>query len=44
MLEGRRLWACEIQAVLGLARPTVSRHMQVLADAGFAVSGRNGPW
>jgi len=44
MLEGRRLCACEIQAVLGLAQSTVSRHMQVLEDAGFVVSERNGPW
>ena len=44
MLEGRALCACEIQAVLGLAQSTVSRHMQVLEDAGFVVAQRNGPW
>ena len=44
MLEGRQLCACEIQAVLGLAQSTVSRHMQVLEDAGFVVSERRGPW
>ncbi len=44
MLEGRTLCACEIQAVLGLAQSTVSRHMQVLEDAGFVVSERNGAW
>ncbi len=44
MLEGRTLCVCEIQAVLGLAQSTVSRHMQVLEDAGFVVSERNGPW
>ncbi|WP_025323184.1 ArsR/SmtB family transcription factor [Deferrisoma camini] len=44
MLEGRRRCVCEIQAVLGLAQSTVSRHMQVLEDAGFVVAERNGPW
>ncbi len=44
MLEGREMCACEIQAVLGLAQSTVSRHMQVLEDAGFVISRRNGPW
>lgn len=44
MLEGRALCACEIQAVLGLAQSTVSRHMQVLEEAGFVLSERNGPW
>ncbi|GAB6061908.1 ArsR/SmtB family transcription factor [Deferrisoma palaeochoriense] len=44
MLEGRTLCSCEIQAVLGLAQSTVSRHMQVLEEAGFVASERNGPW
>ncbi|MBE0618624.1 MAG: winged helix-turn-helix transcriptional regulator [Proteobacteria bacterium] len=44
MLEGRELCVCEIQAVLGLAQSTVSRHLQVLEDAGFVVSSREGLW
>jgi len=44
MLEARELCSCEIQAVLGLAQSTVSRHMQVLEDAGFVVAERRGPW
>ncbi len=44
LLEHRTLCVCEIQAVLGLAQSTVSRHMQILEDAGFVVSERNGPW
>lgn len=44
MLEDRELCSCEIQAVLGLAQSTVSRHMQVLEDAGFVVAERRGPW
>lgn len=44
MLEERELCVCEIQAILGLAQSTVSRHLQVLEDAGFVVSERAGPW
>lgn len=44
MLEPRELCACEIQEVLGLAQSTVSRHLQILEDAGFVVSERAGPW
>jgi ArsR family transcriptional regulator len=44
MLEERELCACEIQEGLGLAQSTVSRHLQVLEDAGVIVSRRAGPW
>ena len=44
MLEQRPLCACEIQAVLGLAQSTVSRHLQILEDIGFIASERAGPW
>lgn len=44
MLEERPLCVCEIQAVLGLAQSTASRHLQVLEDAGFVTSERIGPW
>ncbi|MDW7711634.1 MAG: metalloregulator ArsR/SmtB family transcription factor [Deferrisomatales bacterium] len=44
MLEERELCVCEIQAILGLAQSTVSRHLQVLEDSGFVVSERVGPW
>ncbi len=44
MLEERELCVCEIQAILGLAQSTVSRHLQVLEDAGFLASERAGPW
>ncbi len=33
---------CEITAVLGLAQPTISRHLRVLEDAGFVYSTRRG--
>ncbi|GAB4263757.1 MAG: hypothetical protein Kow0092_14940 [Deferrisomatales bacterium] len=44
ILEERALCVCEIQAVLGLAQSTVSRHLQVLEEAGYVVSERAGPW
>ncbi len=44
MLEARELCACEIIGLLGLAQPTVSRHLKVLVDAGL-ISGRKvGCW
>lgn len=44
VLEERELCVCEIQAVLGLAQSTVSRHLQILEDAGFVASARTGLW
>ncbi len=44
MLEERPLCICEIQAVLGLAQSTVSRHLQILEEAGLVASERAGPW
>jgi ArsR family transcriptional regulator len=44
MLESGELCSCEIQAVLGLAPSTVSKHMQLLEEAGLVVSSRRGPW
>ncbi|MHB8763009.1 MAG: ArsR/SmtB family transcription factor [Deferrisomatales bacterium] len=44
MVEERPLCVCEIQAVLGLAQSTVSRHLQILEDAGFLASERDGVW
>jgi len=44
MLEGRDLCVCEIQALLGLAQSTVSRHLQIMEDAGVVLSFRDGSW
>lgn len=44
LLHGRELCACELIRLLGLAQPTVSRHMKVLAEAGLVASRRVGPW
>lgn len=44
MLQERSLCVCEIQAAVGLAQPTVSKHMKVLEGAGLVVSRKSGLW
>ncbi len=49
MLEAREgcaceMCACEIIGLLGLAQPTVSRHLKVLADAGLIKGRKVGSW
>lgn len=44
MLEERSLCVCEIQASLELSQSSVSRHLQMLEEAGYVVSERRGTW
>jgi len=44
MLEAREMCACEIIRLLGLAQPTVSRHLKVLADARLITGRKVGSW
>ena len=44
ILEDQELCSCEIQEVVGLAQSTVSRHLQILEDAGFVVAEKAGLW
>jgi ArsR family transcriptional regulator len=44
MLEIRSLCVCEITAILGLAQPTVSKHLKVLEEAGLVESWKEGSW
>jgi len=44
LLAGRELCACEIINLLGLAQPTISRHMKVLSEAGLVAGRKVGPW
>lgn len=44
LLAVRELCACEIINLLGLAQPTISRHMKVLAEAGLVAGRKVGPW
>jgi len=43
-LEVRELCVCELRAVLGLAQPTVSKHLKILEEAGLVVSRKEGQW
>ena len=44
LLQEGELCVCEIQAVLGLAQSTVSKHMKLLEDAGLVARKREGTW
>ncbi len=44
MLQKKEMCVCEIQAALGLAQPTVSKHLKVLEDAGLVQSKKDGLW
>jgi len=44
LMEQDELCVCQITALLGLATPTVSRHMAILHDAGLLRSRKSGRW
>ncbi len=44
LLENRELCVCQIQAVLGLAPSTVSKHLAILKSAGLVEDRREGRW
>jgi ArsR family transcriptional regulator, arsenate/arsenite/antimonite-responsive transcriptional repressor len=44
MLQHKVMCVCEIQAALGIAQPTVSKHLKVLVEAGLVNSRRDGQW
>ena len=44
MLASADLCVCEIQAGLGLAQPTVSKHLKILEKAGLVEKSRDGLW
>jgi len=44
MLSDGELCVCELTALLGVAQPTVSKHLRVLEDAGLVSSRREGNW
>jgi ArsR family transcriptional regulator len=44
MLGQKELCVCEITFLLGLAQPTVSKHLKTLEDAGLVDSNRVGSW
>lgn len=44
MLEARPLCVCEITHVMGIAQPSVSRHLAILRDAGLVDDRKLGQW
>ncbi len=44
MLIEKEMCVCEITAVLGLAQPTVSKHLKTLEDAGLVEFSKDGSW
>lgn len=44
MLQTRGMCVCEIQAALGIAQPTVSKHLKVLEAAGLVGRVKDGLW
>lgn len=44
MLQYKKLCVCEIQALLQIAQPSVSKHLKVLENAGIVESFKDGLW
>jgi ArsR family transcriptional regulator, arsenate/arsenite/antimonite-responsive transcriptional repressor len=44
MLQRKPMCVCEIREVLGLAQPTVSKHLKILKDAGIIEDWQDGLW
>lgn len=44
MLEQKECCVCEIQEALGIAQPTVSKHLKVLENAGLVSAQKDGLW
>jgi ArsR family transcriptional regulator, arsenate/arsenite/antimonite-responsive transcriptional repressor len=42
--EGGEACICDLTAPVGLAQPTVSHHMKLLADAGLVTRDQRGKW
>ena len=44
MLQQKAMCVCEIQAALGIAQPTVSKHLKFLEDTGLVGFKKDGQW
>jgi len=44
MLQRKRMCVCELSAALGITRPSVSKHLSILKEAGLVQDERNGQW
>lgn len=43
-LQFQSMCVCEIHTALGLAQPTVSKHLKILEDAGLVACKKSGLW
>ncbi len=44
MLKQKEMCVCEIQAVLNLAQPTISKHLKIMEDAGLVERHKDKSW
>ena len=44
LLQQKTMCVCELQGVLGLAQPTVSKHLKILEEAGLVDYHKDGLW
>ena len=44
LLQHKMMCVCELQTALGVAQPTVSKHLKILEHAGLVVSKKEGLW
>jgi ArsR family transcriptional regulator, arsenate/arsenite/antimonite-responsive transcriptional repressor len=44
LLQQKTMCVCELQGVLGLAQPTVSKHLKILEEAGLVQYHKDGLW
>lgn len=43
-LQHKELCVCELQPLLGISQPTVSKHMKIMEDAGLVSKRKEGQW
>ena len=44
MLQHRTMCVCEMREALGIAQPSVSKHLKILEDADLVSSKKDGQW
>jgi len=44
LLQQKTMCVCELQAALGIAQPSVSKHLKILEDAGLVGFIKDGLW
>ncbi len=44
LLQRREMCVCDIKKMLGVAQPTVSKHLKILENAGLVDSKKEGLW